>query len=309
MSARIEQFFGKNTSNSKEDIVIRIGEVWSVDDDFHGGRIKVKLDQDNNLDVNEIPYAFPLLPKTFQSVPKVGEAVLIILSRLSNKNSIRYYIGPLISQPQKMTEESCNGGLGSSNSLLKGSTHKPLETIDHYASTRGSFPQINDVALVGRKSEDVILKEGEIDIRCGIRGEKYDADDIDENVSGNVHFNTIDPSYIQLKYQRGLCKGGNSVVNLVADKINLISHQDSNCFNLTDQDSLIPREQIDDIMEKLHPLPYGDVLMDCLLDILSTFGEHRHAYPGLPPSDGTQKAINATILKLNGLLSPHVRTS
>ena len=76
-------------------------------------------------------------------------------------------------QPQYFHQEYYNGGRGTSSSLLQGSITNPLETIDHYDETKGSFPETNDIALVGRKSEDIILKDGEIDIRCGIRGQKH----------------------------------------------------------------------------------------------------------------------------------------
>ena len=317
--SRIDYAFGKKTLTHLDNVLIRIGEVISVDDEFHGWRIKVRLEQDNALIDSEIPYAFPLLPKMLQNVPKVGEAVLIILSVLGNKESIRYYIGPLISQPQYLYEELYRGGRGTSTALMQGTASHipPLETIDHYAETTGAFPNINDVALIGRKSEDIIIKDGEIDLRCGIRGSKlFDSSTKGANdgngLQGDVVFNTQSPAYLQLKFKRGLCKGNkqvaDSVVNIVADKINIISHKDTEHFNLTDQNELIKEQELDDIMSKLHQVPYGDLLLEALKKFRAALQNHKHQYPGLPPVP-CEYMLSALGVDLDKILSEHVRIS
>lgn len=305
-------FLGINNNSERDDIVIRIGEVVSVDDEYNGNRIKVRLDQDRNMKNEELPYSFPLLPKTLQTIPKIGEAVLIILSRMGNKNSVRYYIGPLISQPQHFYKEEYINGFGSSTSLIM-SGSKPLETIAHYNETNGSFPEVNDVALLGRQGEDVILKDGEVDIRCGIRQQKvFDNVDYSSSLKGYVIFNKQNPAYLQLKYKRGLCKGNkqvaDSVVNIVADKINLISHKDKEAFNLTDQEELIQENELDNIMSKLHQVPYGDLLVNALKLFLNALVNHVHPYPGLPPVP-CEHIIGALGVNLDEILSENVRIS
>ena len=309
---------GGNKNGSNEEIVIRLGEVVDINDEYEGSRIKVRLDQDNGIQTKDLPYAFPLLPKTLQSVPKVGEAVLVILSRLGNKNSQRYYIGPLISQPQYLYEEKFNNGRGTSNSLIQGSVSKPIETIAHYNEPKGAFPDKNDIALLGRKSEDIVLKDGEIDIRCGIRGAKlFDNATVGQSneetgLKGDVVFNNQSPAYLQLKFKRGLCKGNkqvaDSVINLVADKINIISHKDAENFPLTDQHELIKENEIDDIMSKLHQLPYGDLLVDALSKFRKALQNHVHSYPGLPPVS-CEYMVSALGVDLDKILSEHVRIS
>ena len=66
-------------------VLIKIGTVVEVEDGFSnepsgGLRVRAKLDIDKEKKKkNEIiPWAFPLLPKSVQVVPKIGEAVLII---------------------------------------------------------------------------------------------------------------------------------------------------------------------------------------------------------------------------------------
>ena len=146
------------------DVLIKMAQVESIHDDADGLRIKARLSQDGNISTKELPYSFPLLPKTIQSVPKVGECVLVFFSEIGNNNSNRYYIGPIISQPQFNSYDPYMYGRGTAISLLKGASVSPLEKISNYDLTRGSYPNVNDVALVGRNTEDVILKDGEIDL-------------------------------------------------------------------------------------------------------------------------------------------------
>lgn len=291
------------------DVLIKIGHVESITDDADGLRIKVRLVQDGSTPVNELPYAFPMLPKTFQTVPKVGEAVLVFTSKLNNSVSNRYYLGPIISQPQYQNYDSYAYGRGTALSLLQGGMFEPLEKPSNYASTDGAFPKLNDVALVGRKSEDVILKEGEVDIRCGIRQR---SDENKDGLLGEVVFNKLNPSYIQLKYKRGIGRSNkqecDSLINLVADKINIISHKDINAFNLTDQGELIKTSDMDDIMSKLHQLPYGDILVEVLEKIRRTIENHVHPYPGLPPCKD-EFIMSLSSEDFQKILSDHVRIS
>lgn len=290
------------------NVIIKMAQVESVEDEADGLRIKARLQQDGKISLNELPYAYPLLPKTIQSVPKVGEGVLILCSEINNIKSNRYYIGPLISQPQYHEYDSYSYGRGSAISLLQGKSVTPLERISNYEETKGSFPNVNDVAIVGRTSEDITLKDGELDLRCGIRK----STEANNDIIGRVIFNKQNPAYIKLKYKRGLTQEKNqeadSIISLVADKINLISHKDVNAFNLTDNKSLIKDEDYDNIMSKLHELPYGDILVDALTIIRQAIISHVHPYPGLPPCiDQTIQKLNNT--NLNDILSTNVRIS
>ena len=113
------------------DVVLKMGQVESTLDSSDGLRIKVRLAQDGMVGLNELPYAFPLLPKTIQTVPKVGECVLVVTSILGNNESNRYYIGPIISQPQFQYEDKYEHGRGTAISLLQGGKREPLEKISN----------------------------------------------------------------------------------------------------------------------------------------------------------------------------------
>lgn len=303
--------------------LIKVAQVLSVDDSAGGLRIKAKLEQDKNID--KIPWALPLLPKTFQSVPKVGESVLIITAMSNNKQSQRFYIGPLISQRQNHEYDPYDYGKDSAASLLQGGFVSPLELISNFAETYGSFPNTNDVAIVGRGGEDIILKENkpsnseEIDIRCGIRLEPINPTD---DLNGKVVFNEENPAYIQLKYMNGLTKNikqssnefdeqdGSSAVNIVADKINIISHKDDERHNLTDRNTLIKENELSDIMEKLHEVPYGDLLVKFLNIFVTAFLTHVHPHAGMPPSVSSEVlSLIDENTNIDKIISKNVRIS
>ena len=61
----------------KGKLIIHKGQVELVEEAAEGLRIKARIDSDLWRPLEELPYAFPLLPKTVQSVPKVGEGVFV----------------------------------------------------------------------------------------------------------------------------------------------------------------------------------------------------------------------------------------
>ena len=301
------------------DVIVQMGHVVSVYDDADGLRIKVKLKLDSSTPDSDLPYCFPLLHKAFQSVPKVGEGAFVLLSKSGNKESQRYYLGPIISQPQFNNKCNYQHGRGNATTLLNGGTISPLERISNYKETFGAFPEVNDVAVVGRGGQDIILKQNEenggeeIDLRCGIRSDSVNGDKRDGTaIVGNVVFNSVDPAYVQLKYKKGISTGdkidANSLVNVVADKINIISNQDANGLKLTDTKTLIPEDKMSDIMNKLHQLPHGDTLVECLTLIINAIVTHVHHFDQTTPvqANYVQELANYDPEKI---LSEHVRIS
>ena len=122
------------------DLKVKIGIVREVENEysdyikdgkhendqpFDGLRVRAEFEGIDfpNGDYSNIPWAFPLLPKTFQSIPKVGEAVLVFY--YGGNNGQRFYIGPIISQPQFNIKAPRDYG----TSLLKQNITQPLERI------------------------------------------------------------------------------------------------------------------------------------------------------------------------------------
>lgn len=292
-----------------------MGQVESVTDDMGGGRIKVRLTEDKDRALTELPYALPLNPKMFQCVPKIGEGVLVITSQSGNIDSQRYYIGPIVSQGQEMSFAPYAYGKGASISLAQGAIVGPHKPLSFFTATEGAFPDKEDVAIIGRKSEDVILKEGEIDLRCGVRNEALGNEDRD--LIGNVIFNGKNPTYIQLKHKPHLTTAGDGVINLVADRINLVSHNDKtldvklanpNSKNGSKTEPLIKGEDMDTLISELHQLPYGDKLVEVLTHMANAITNHTHPAVSAPPCEG----IWVSLVKAedyNRILSPHIRIS
>ena len=265
-----------------KDAALYLGHVISNDDNVGGNRIKATIyPADKRKTAKEIPYAFPLIPKMVHIVPKVGEMVIIICDDMNNPNSQRYYLGPIISQPQFLFHE----GSISATSLLKGGVMPELPSPASYASMHGAFPKVDEIAILGRKNSDIILSDNDLRIRCGVRL-------VDENNNKNIIFNKESPSYIKLKhYPVRLQEGAESTATIVADKINLISNVGEPYFNVADTNEGISDEEMRKIIEKAHRLPYGDVLVNFLSLLLKMFKSHTHKYHNLPPCPDTNSSI------------------
>jgi hypothetical protein len=98
------------------------------------------------------------------------------------------------------------------------------------------------------------------------------------------------------------------MINIVADKINIISTQDENKFSLTNIDELISEDDLDNIMSKLHRVAHGDTLVELLKLIIKSLLTHVHACNGDPAKVAgyTKEMAGYTVDKI---LSEHVRIS
>ena len=256
-----------------DDKIFRECAVVSVNDENACLRIKVRLQpEDNNTAVEDLPYCFPLLPKHFQVNPKVGEMVLVITSRLGVAQSRRWFIGPIISQQYMLREDPFISATTGYFSLLPRPELNP--------ENEGSYPDREDVAVQGRKNSDLILKENEVRLRCGFQKEP---NGLSQN---SLLFNKEDLSYIQMKYKRMKDDKGktfNSAINIVADRINLLSHDSTTPFTLNDTKELITEKELKKILEKAHPLIYGDELVNFLTQLIEVIRTHTHPFAMDPP--------------------------
>lgn len=304
------------------NISLNIGTVREVEgthskDGYDGLRVRAQLMQDQTENYNNIPWAFPLLPKVFQSIPKVGEAVFVIVNDENGDKttSQRYFIGPIISQPQY--NSYCQKE--NATTLLQTHDRNPIGKISNVDDTRGSFPKVDDIAVVGRGREDIVLKyddttkASEINVRAGIRAEPTNSQNKD--IVGNVIFNDIDPAYIQLKYKQGIAHGektyGSSIINMVADRINIMSNLDDSVSDkIHNKDTLVDETSVDSIMENLHQVPKGDELVKLLKIMKGCILHHVHPWAGMEQcgdwSGFIQELNNFTI---EGILSDYVRIS
>lgn len=282
---------------------IEVAEVVSVDDPYHMGRIKVRIKgpastggDDGTLDT-DLPWCFPLLPKTFSSTPKPREAVFVMFFSRYREFADRLYIGPIISQPDKLNNDPYY------NTALRGFTFasvQPDTTVDSIPELDGVFPDVNDVSIQGRYNTEITQKHNQVVIRAG----KFEINPLSKPY-GFV-FNSKTQSYIQMKNdaiikpktENSEAKLG-TVTNVVANKINLLTHEDGNPrFNLLDQKDLISDETLTLILKDAHQLPYGDILLEYLILLKNAILYHVHNGSGNPATDLTTSGNQQTIAEL-----------
>lgn len=287
----------------KDDIIIRFCEVLSVEDDQAGLRIKVRLDPEDCdcLYTKDLPYCFPLLPKHIHINPKVGECVMVILTSQGNAKGNRLFIGPVISQQYNLNYDPYQF---QSRCLLKGSISKPYPDPKMNADNDGTVPDREDIVLQGRQNCDVVLKDNELRLRCGFKKTPSSTD-----YNQCLNFNREDLAYIQMKYKKTNDNNNKefaSSINLVADRINLLSHDSRTNFTLNDRQDLITEDEMRNILENAHPLVYGDDLVTFLKKLVEVIRTHTHPFSMDPPSFTTPQN---TVLSqdLDELLSQSVR--
>lgn len=270
---------------------VRFCEVISTYDPYDAGRIKVRLKPEDNVipndDIEALPYVLPLMPKTFYSTPKVGEGVYVILSNANDGFSQRYYIGPIISQWDFLINNPLY--FGADSIFGKSAPLSLIRGVQTLARTNGAFPKQDDIAIMGRKNCDIIVKEDDIRLRAGVRI-------VDNNNNYKVIFNEKDPSYFKLKYHPQEIAGNtHSTATIVADKINFLSPSSSKrkpngnsdnvaSYNLADRDDLVTDQELETIINEGYRLPYGEELVKFLKKFVEIFSKHVHPYPLLPPT-------------------------
>jgi len=275
---------------------LRFCYVASVDNNEFSDTIKVfLLPEDADKTVNELPDAFPLLPKMFRVKPNVGEGVFVLTTIANDGNSQRGYIGPVISQEHKIYKDDYKDG---ADSFFRGGPN-----FDKVKEIKGVFSKPDDVIVRGRKNTDIILSDDDIRIRAGVKlcnpSNPYD-----------IKFNEVNPGYIKLKYhEKALPNGPQSTTTIVSDKINLLQNGKGD-FNLTDKENLISDEELKKVIDSAYKLPYGEKLVEFLKLFVDCFAQHSHPFPMDPPYKKYLTGLQSERLKLldNGeLLSDTVR--
>ena len=286
-----------------DDKLIRECEVLSVIDDKAGLRIKVRIypDDADCATIDDLPFCYPLIPKHFHINPKVGEMVLVLTNVLGVTKGRRWFIGPIISQQYNLNYDPFN--FSAKSILDNGKFAIPLPRPELNPDNEGTYPDREDIALQGRQNADLILKDSEVRLRCGFKQEP------NGKPENTLLFNREDLSYIQMKYKRLKDHKGKdfaSSVNIVADRINLLSHDSKTPFTLNDRKALITDEELVKILEQAHPLPYGDELIEFLKQLVEVIRTHTHPFSMDPPCFTTPQT-EVLNTDLNEMLSNSIR--
>lgn len=251
--------FENKDFNSNLNRFIYWGEVISVNDEYKGGSIKVRIPELDNLISDEnLSDSYPLLPKFFHVLPKKGEVVRILLENSKYPQRGRLWIGSIISQLQNIEYDGILTALSTTNLGVT----QPQESIDTYPDADGVFPEDEDVAIIGRKNNDIILKENSIEIRVG------------KHVNGDIYKkNKTNPAIIKMDFNND----DKSEIIIMSDKIALLSHDGKPKFRSYDLDN----EYKDKIFETGHPFVRGDVLVKILEIFKNSIIQHIHPYHGV----------------------------
>lgn len=284
------------------DSIIRFGKVVNNYDPLGAGRIKVRVSGDDlhNAD-SQLLWVVPLLPKMIHIIPKIDETVIIINRDLGNEGSQRFYLGPIISQPQFMYEDiPMENALKLMSGSMIGGDQNPL----YKDNAMGTLPNDADIAFLGRKDSDIILKDNDVRIRCGVKK-------TNEKDKRDFVFNDITPAFIKLKHYTEKDKpmgDYKSVATIVADKINLVGTNSRDPFKVDSRTDLMAEEEVARFVKEAHQLPFGDKLIEFLKIFITAFQSHTHPWVGAgmtPCKDFTYKAL--ADYNLESILSTTVR--
>lgn len=296
---------GHNSSNDSGNPVklFTVGEVVSITDPNYLGRIKVRIKgtrgkggDDGILDA-DLPWCFPLIPKFITSQPKVKESVFVFTFGTDKQFIDRMYIGPIISQPQQLGFDPYYMSALSSFSF---DSSAPAQSVATIPQLKGVFPNPEDISIQGRYNTEITQKVNEIVLKAGKFIENTGPKISVNNNPFPFTFNTKTLGYIQMKNDVVITKDTNdnsikgTVTNIVASKINLLTHADGNPnFILTNPDNLISDEELSKILTDAHPVPFGDVQLQYLILMKNAILSHVHNGSGNVATDLTTSGTQA----------------
>lgn len=271
-----------------------VGIVVSITDNDYLGRIKVRIKGprnvggDDGIPDEELPWAFPMVPKFVSTQPKVGEGVFIFVFSQDKQHADRVYLGPIISQPQQLNYDpyyySALAGFTFSNAA-------PNVSVAKIPQINGVFPNPEDISIQGRFNTDIIQKRNEIVLRAG----KFEEIKPDKVNPYPFKFNAKTQGYIQIKNDvivtpksDNQAEEKGTVTNIVSSKINLLTHKNgSPRFDLTNQNNLISDDELATILKDAHQMVFGDILIEYLKLLKDAFFAHVHNGNGNAPTDLT----------------------
>jgi hypothetical protein len=267
---------------------IYYGEVITIDDPTEGGRIKVKIpDLDNKTSNAELPWCYPVVPKFFHVFPKVGEVVRILIEDIKYPQRSRYWEGPIISQPQKISFDTSYTALSTTNMGLT----SPEPATSTYPDADGIYPLREDIAIVGRVNTDIILRINQVSLRAG------------KHENGNVlKLNVKNPATIDMIYEpiKNTAEYYSNVI-IQGDKIAILSHNGDPQFKAV---RLTPADR-QRIFAEGHPLGRADLIVEAFKLFRDAIIQHIHPYSNMPV-DKTAIIDSLNSINLDAILQKNI---
>lgn len=268
---------------------IYYGKVVQNTDSLDAGRIKVRIKglDDKITNYDSLPWAYPLLPKFYHGYPKPDEIVRILIEDPNTPYVNRFWVGPVISQPQFIKFESYETALGGTDKLKTKMDIAPSTIPD----ADGVYPELEDIAIVGRVNTDIILKVNEVHFRAG----KHENDE-------PLKLNVKNPSHISMVYEKfDDTDAYRSSTLILSDKIGLIAHSGNPKFKA----AKIETEDRNTIFENGHPIARGDVLVEALNIIRRAIVNHIHDN-STPAPDKTALIQELEKIDFNAILQENI---
>ena len=259
------------------------GKVVSIEDPADGGRIKVRIgdiDDPARIANSDLVYCYPLLPKFFHIYPQIDEMVRIFIQDIKYPQRGRFWLGSIISQPQKIGQDLEYTALSTTNAKRGTSPDKAPST---YPDADGIYPTKEEVAVVGRVNTDIILRDNQLEFRAG---KHEDGELLKLNVKNPATFTLT----FDLKPESDSQRYSGAIT--MADKVGIFSHDGIPKFKsarLTEEDRV-------KMFSEGHPIPRGDVLIQAMEVFRRAIIAHIHGYSGIAAD---KNAIINDLEKLN----------
>jgi hypothetical protein len=281
--------------------------VRAVDDSAGYNRIKaeiVNLDDKSQVfsgadwasSQDQLPAAIPLLPEYMHVRPQIGEMVILICTNPNDLTAGRYWIGPIITQQTKLSNQSFEQSfLGMQNKgSYKGNQIGSNPSTKNDSDAERLFAKQNEVAFQGRGTGDLVIGEKFVRLRTGI----FAPGGFKENVEYpcNIELKIVDqpPSSTGVRVadsQMNRDFTNYSQQNITATNINLISPSGKDrpssaiSFEMSYNQRL---KDFGDQAKSLHPAVLGDCLVDLLCAMVKYLTTHQHPpqSPPIPPTIG-----------------------
>lgn len=256
-----------------------MGVVTENIDPLDLGRVKVLV---NNLD-NVGIWAFPKLPKYLHMIPQIDEAVLVEIPSPNAPNKERYYSSSIISSLSNIKKDIWFKKVGS---ILGETIAPPSTNLNVQPEAKGVFPDVTDIAIIGRDNTDIIQKKEQIILRCG------------KHLSNEVlKANRKNPASVGLIFHKEI----SYVVNQ-ADKVFLLSHNGSNRIP-----KYIEKETVETLTESTQPTLYGNNTIEFLKLLKDALIQHYHPFNGDSPEISYDAMDKLSKFKIETILNENVR--
>ncbi len=279
-------FDPKNISKTR---FIYLGKVIAINDDKDAMRIKVNIPElDINIIEDNLPFCYPFNPASIGVFPKVGESVYVLIPDSSYPYNDRLWSGPILRQYQ-LFEKDNNVENKSYNGIQDffEKIFPSFPPIHNNKDAKDIVPDKENITFNSRKNSDIILMPNGVEIRAG----KALTSDTNKK-------NLTNPANIVAKIKDD---GTQSHVNIIADKINLITHSGTPNFPPD-----INEKETDKFIAEAHPLAFGDVEVEFLILLRDALINHIHPYHG-------KEAISSEVLNklknfdINTMLSKNIK--